>query len=460
MEMTTARPRAGEKEKDHLKVEPLPMPFDLSAEGGVLGSMILWRDTVGPICSLLKTADVFWEEKHRIIFSVLRELYEKNKPIDAMLLYTALKGKRLVDEVGGVDYIKELAGTVPTSAHAEYYATLVKEAWERRMMISACHANLKDLAESNDDSAAVLNRCEGRIFEVAERSTVQADVKLSEAIQTAMEAMDRNASDGPSGLRTGLFEIDEMIDGMHKGEMLVVGARTSTGKTAFALGIAEHLAIILQTPVGVMSMEMPTQAIGQRMLCSRAGVDSQQLRRGMLSHDERERLGRAVGELSAAPVYIDDTQSQNPMMMMTKGRRMVKQHGIQMLVIDYLQLMQPSKKCGNRQEEMSNVSMHVKGLARELNIPVIALSQLNRASETENRMPRCSDLRESGSIEQDSDVIILLHREDILHRGEENYTPDNLATAIIAKQRNGPCGMVRLVFNPQYSRFSNYNSMR
>lgn len=439
-------------------------PSDLSAEAGVLGSMIIDPATVGPVCQFLKSPEMFFKEENQIVFGVLFELFEKNTPIDAMILHSTLKTKKKLDHVGGIDYIKDLANAVPTSAHAEYYAAIVKEKAMLRGMISDATATLRDCYESGDSAAEVMDRNEARTFKRAEEKlTHQAGAQnLTDVLQSTFETLDRNAGEHLSGLSTGFIELDNLTSGLQRGEMIILAARPSVGKTSFMLNIVEHIGIDLKKPCAVFSLEMSKQQLAQRLVCSRSGVDSHKLRRGMLSQHDRQRLGYAVGELSQGAVYIDDASGMTLMDLRTKARKLVLQYGIELLAVDYLQLMESHKKAENRQQEITGISRGIKALARDLNIPVLCLSQLNRASETAERMPRVSDLRESGSIEQDADVVMLLHREAVMHRGDQEWrdaNPDKLnqATVIVAKQRNGPCDNVKLTFLEGQTRFVNYN---
>ena len=277
-----------------------------------------------------------------------------------------------------------------------------------------------------------------------------------------MKCWSRQTGEHLSGLSSGFLELDNLTSGLQKGEMIIIAARPSVGKTSFAMNIIEHVGIDLKKPCAVFSLEMSKQQLAQRMLCSRSGVDSHKLRRGMLTKQDKDRLGYAVGDLSAGQIFIDDTPGLTLMDLRTKARRLKLQYGIEILALDYLQLMECPGKADNRQQEIATISRGVKALARELSVPVLCLSQLNRASESEQRLPRTSDLRESGSIEQDADVVMLLHREAVMHRGDQEWAdanPDkvNEAQVIVAKQRNGPCDTVKLTFIGAQTRFVNYN---
>ena len=443
-------------------------PHDLSAEAGVLGSMIIDPSVIGPVCMFLdgkNRHDMFFKEENQVIFRVLTDLFEANTPIDAMILHSTLKTKNLLDQVGGIDYIKDLANAVPFSAHAEHYAAIVKEKAMLRALISACSSTLRDCYDSGEPAATVLDRGEARIFDIAQQKTSNQAVPLTVVLHETFEMLERQTGEHLSGLSSGFIELDNLTSGLQKGEMIVIAARPSVGKTSFAMNIIEHVGIDLKKPCAVFSLEMSKQQLAQRMLCSRSGVDSHKLRRGMLSKQDKDRLGYAVGDLSQGLVFIDDSPGLTLMDLRTKARRLKLQYGIELIALDYLQLMEGTGSGGrsdNRQQEISTISRGVKALARELSVPVLCLSQLNRASESEQRLPRTSDLRESGAIEQDADVVMLLHREAVMHRGDQEWmdaNPDkvNEAQLIVAKQRNGPCDTVKLTFLSGQTRFVNYN---
>ena len=458
---TTARPRPFGNPDPTPLIDRMP-PHDLSAEAGVLGSMIIDPQVIGPVCMFLQRHEMFFKEENQTIFRILTELFEANTPVDAMILHSTLKTKGLLEQVGGIEYIKELASAVPTSAHAEYYAAIVKEKAMLRSLITACTTTLRDCYESGDPAATVLDRGEGRIFEIAQQKVSNQAVPLTDVLHETFEMLERQTGEHLSGVSSGFIELDNLTSGLQKGEMIIIAARPSVGKTSFAMNIVEHVGIDLKKPCAVFSLEMSKQQLAQRMLCSRSGVDSHKLRRGMLSRQDKDRLGYAVGDLSQGQVFIDDTPGLTLMDLRTKARRLKLQYNIELIALDYLQLMECPGKADNRQQEIATISRGVKALARELNVPVLCLSQLNRASEAEQRLPRTSDLRESGSIEQDADVVMLLHREAVMHRGDQEWrdaNPDkiNEALVIVAKQRNGPCDNVKLTFLEGQTRFVNYN---
>ncbi len=436
-------------------------PYDLGAEVALLGSMLIDPTCIGPVCMVISKAEVFFKEQHQVLFQTLLELFEKNTPIDGVVVAGTLQSTSRMEAVGGYSYLTEVINSVPSAANAEYYATVVRDKALLRRLIYACTSTLRDCYESPDGAGVVLDRGEKRIFDIAQQKISNQATPLTEVLHETFEMLDRNAGEHLSGLSTGFIELDNLTSGLQRGEMIVLAARPSVGKTALAMNLVEHIGIDLKKPVAVFSLEMSKQQLAQRMLCSRSGVDSHRLRRGMLSRQDRDQLSRAVGELSEGAVFIDDSPGLTLLDLRTKARRLKLQHDIQLVVVDYLQLMEAPRE-ENRQQQISSISRGVKALAREMNCPVVCLSQLNRASESENRLPRTSDLCESGSIEQDADVVMLLHREAVMHRGDQdwmNANPDkiNEAILIIAKQRNGPCDNVKMTFLSGSTRFVNYN---
>lgn len=461
---TTARSRPGDMDQPvQVDVTDRLPPYDLAAEIAVLGSMIIDPQVIGPVCMLITKPDMFFDERNQILFKIIVELFEANTPIDTLVLSSMLRTKNLFDSAGGLQHLSDVVNSVPSAAHAEHYAGIVKEKASLRGLIMACTQSLKDVYESGDVAATILDRAEKRIFDIAQQKVSNSAVALTEVLHQTFEILDRNTGENFSGVPTGFIELDNLTSGLQRGEMIVLAARPSVGKTALAMNVVEHVGVNLKKPVAVFSLEMSAQQLAQRMLCCRSQVDAHKLRRGMLSREDRDALQNAVGELAEGQIFIDDTPGLTLMDLRTKCRRLKMQHGIEMIMIDYLQLMEaPGGKSENRQQEISSISRGIKAIARELNCPVICLSQLNRASESEQRLPRTSDLRESGAIEQDADVIMLLHREAVMHRGDQEWmdaNPDkiNEAMVIIAKQRNGPCDNVKLTFLSQCTRFVNYN---
>lgn len=434
------------------------MPESLEAEAAVLGSMILDRECIGLVVQKIDR-EAFYRPEHQAIFDALLSLYERNSHIDLVLLRDELKKTNKLESIGGVDYLVSVAEAVPSAASAEYYADIVKNKHMLRDLIVAANDILNDAYSEAGDVSDKLDVAEQKIFAATETKSSSIAVPLKGLLHEAFENIE-NRKGGITGIPTGFYELDSMLCGLQKGEMTIVAARPSMGKTSLALNIAEHIGADNDIPVVIFSLEMGKHQLVERLLCSRGHIDAQLVRNGTLNTDQFEALTATSGELFDKPIFIDDTPGITPLEIRAKCRRLKSQYDIQCVLIDYLQLMSLGGRVESRQQEVSQMSRYLKSLARELNIPVIVLSQLNRASEgRDGHKPRMSDLRDSGSIEQDADVVLLLHREDYYHRGEteEEYVENNQAEVIIAKQRNGPTGVVKLLFRGEYTRFENLN---
>ncbi|MHC4645773.1 MAG: replicative DNA helicase [Planctomycetota bacterium] len=434
------------------------VPESVAAEAAVLGSMIIDPECIGEVVEQLKAND-FYRTEHQIIFSALVALYEKNKgeAIDAVLLRDQLEKGKHLDAAGGVEYIARIMDSVPSSANVAYYAGIVKDKSLLRDTIAAVSQILEDVYDESGETSEKLDEAERRIFAVTDKRISGAAVPLKDLVTRAYELIEKRDGKYVTGLATGYHELDDKTCGLQNGEMIIVAGRPSMGKTSLALNIAEHIGVVDKIPVAIFSLEMGRQQLAERFLCSASGVDAQAVRKGMLTTEDYEKLVEACGALSESPIYIDDTSTLTPLELRAKARRLKSQHDIRCIIVDYLQLMHlGTGRVESRQQEIATISRYVKALARELNVPVVMLSQLNRAPEgREGHRPRMSDLRESGSIEQDADVVILLHREDYYHRGEGDYQENNTAELIIAKQRNGPTGNVPLIFREKSTRFEN-----
>ena len=431
-------------------------PHAVEAEAALIGSIILdWR-VAGDVIQVLHGSEDFYKPAHAALYETLLELYDEHQSIDMVQLNQRLVDKGMLEQVGGLEYLVQLAEQVPSAASANHYARIVREKAIVRRLIEVSGNVLHACYNSAEPAQDLLDQAERQIFEIAEGRSDSDAQSLSELVEETLEAI-QNAQDGRlmAGIETGFFEFDEMTNGLQPGEMIIVAARPSMGKTAFALNVAEHMAMELKQPVAVFSLEMSRQQLAQRLLCSKSAVDSHKIRRNLLSQEDLAELQYASVALSEAPMFIDDTPGLSLLALRAKSRRLAARHGIKALLIDYLQLMSaPGSE--SRQQEVSVLSRGIKALARELSVPVICLSQLNRAAESrEGHRPRMSDLRESGSIEQDADVVCMLHREDYYHRGEEDYVDTNIAEVILAKQRNGPTGTVKLTFHGDTTRFHN-----
>jgi len=434
------------------------MPESIAAEAGVLGSMLIDPECIADVIEQLNAAS-FYRVEHQLIFDAIIELYEKNKGegLDAVLLRDELEKRKQLEEVGGLDYLSEIMESVPSSANVIYYANIVRDKQLVRELIQATTEILDDAYSEAGEIKEKIDEAERRIFAVTDKNVSGVALPLKELVVDAYELIEKREGSHVTGLATGFHELDELTCGLQNGEMIIIAGRPSMGKTSLALNIAEHLGITEKNPVAIFSLEMGKQQLAERFLCSASGIDAQSVRKGMLGTEHYQKLVEACGVLSEAPIYIDDSASLTPLQVRAKARRLKSQHNIQCIVVDYLQLMHyGSGRVESRQQEITTISRLLKAMARELDVPVLVLSQLNRSPEgREGHRPRMSDLRESGSIEQDADVVMLLHREDYYHRGEADYESDNTAMVIIAKQRNGPTGNVELVFRERFTRFEN-----
>jgi replicative DNA helicase len=433
--------------------ERLP-PHAMEAEMCLLASMMLDKEMVGEIVTIVDR-EAFFQADHQVIFDVLLKLYEANRPIDAVLLREELAKRQLLEEVGGTAYLGAILSSVPSAAHGKHYAGIVREKALLRQLIAASNDILRDAYAPHEQADLVLDKAEKRIFDIAQKKVGNAMVPMETVLHEVFEMIENR---GQRGVETGFFEMDDMLNGLQPGEMLIIAARPSMGKTAFAMNLIEHISADSMLPTAVFSLEMSKQQLAQRMLCSRGQIDAHKLRKGLLQAHEYAHLANVVGELAKAPIWVDDSPGLTPLDLRAKCRRLKLQHDIKAVMIDYMQLMD-NPGPDSRQQQISEISRGIKAVARELNVPVMALSQLNRSSEgRDGHRPRMSDLRESGSIEQDADVIMLLHREDYYRMSEPDFQPDNIAEVIIAKQRNGPTGTVKLTFMNKTTRFENLST--
>jgi replicative DNA helicase len=433
------------------------MPESLAAEAAVLGSMLIDPECIADAVELLDR-DAFYRMEHRHIFDALISLYEKNKGvgIDGVLLRDELARRNTLEDAGGVEYIARILDSVPSSANVVYYAGVVKDKMLLRELIATAGAILDRAYDQTGAAGEVLDEAESRMFAITDRNVTSSAAALKDLVVRSFELIEGRQGTHVTGLATGYYELDDMTCGLQNGEMIIVAGRPSMGKTSLALNIAEHLGLVEKTPLAIFSLEMGRQQLAERFLCSISGIDSQKVRRGLLNDEHYKKLADACAELSEAHIFIDDASTLTPLELRARARRLKSKHNIQCIVVDYLQLMHLGSGRESRQQEITTISRYLKSLARELDLPVMVLSQLNRSPEgREGHRPRMSDLRESGSIEQDADVIMLLHREDYYHRGEDGYEPNNTAELIIAKQRNGPTGTVKLTFMEKTTRFEN-----
>ncbi|MCB9772478.1 MAG: replicative DNA helicase [Candidatus Omnitrophica bacterium] len=429
-------------------------PQNLEAEKSVLGAILIDEEAIG-LCVEILNAAWFYEERHRRIYSAIVDLYNNRKNVDLITLSERLKSDGQLESIGGQMYLSQLIDLVPTAANVEHYANIVKEKGILRMLISNATKIVHEAYESKNDVSEVVDTAEKLIFEISDLKHRQNSVHIKELVKTTIEKIDTlyQRKEHITGLATGFADFDRMTSGLQPSDLVIVAGRPSMGKSALASSILEHVGIDLKKPVAFFSLEMSKEQLVQRMLCSQARVDAHKVRSGYLSPSDWPKLTSAAGRLSSSTIFIDDTPAISAIELRAKARRLKSHNDIQLIVLDYLQLMRGNTKTDNRQQEISEISRSIKALARELNIPIIALSQLSRAVESrQDHRPMLSDLRESGAIEQDADVVVLMMREEYYNPTEENR---GVAEINIAKQRNGPVGTLKLAFIKEYMRFEN-----
>ncbi len=435
--------------------ERLP-PQNLEAERSVIGSLLRDNSIIGDVLQIIQYPDVFYFDAHQKLFQAIRDMYDQGKPIDMVILAEELNKRKQIEDIGGYGYLSQLWEAAPTAANAEYYARIVREKSIMRNLIHATTEILRDSYDQTQPADELLGAAESRILEIAERGVTGNTVTLQQALNEAYQRMDARKKGGisdVSGVPTGFVDLDHLTAGLQNAEMVLIAARPSVGKTAFALNLARHVVADERIPVFFVSLEQARIELAERLLVCQARVDSHKLRKGTLNTQEMDRLLEAGDILHKAPLYIDDTPAQTMLRIAANARRLRLRNGIRLVVIDYLQLIEPENRRDPRQEQVAQTSRRLKFLARELNIPVIALAQVNRASEDrQDHRPRLADLRESGSLEQDADTCFLLHRPGKFDGGIE----DNIIEVLVAKQRNGPTGDVTLRYEKQYMRFDNY----
>jgi len=430
-------------------------PHNLEAEMAVLGSMLLDNECAGEVLQLLQP-DNFYSRANQLIFQIVVELFDQRKAADLVILREVLTKRKLLDEVGGLAHLTEIIEAVPSAANVMHYAEIVRQKAVLRKLITVSNEIQKDAYASSQEVPVLLDQAEKLIFEVAEKDTRGTIVEIKTVLHQVFDRIDRvhDRKGRLTGISSGFYSLDDLTCGFQNGELIILAARPSVGKTTLALNIAEHVAVEGQLPVAIFSLEMSSQQLAQNMLCSRARVNAHLLRRGILPESDNAKLVIAVGKLSEAPIYIDESPGITTLQLRTKARRLKAQYDIKLLIIDYVQLIESEsfRRADNRQAEISDISRGIKSLARELEIPILTISQLNRGVEIrDDHRPRMSDLRESGALEQDADVVLLLHRASYY---DPNSEPGQ-AQLIIAKQRNGPTGQVDLAFLSEYLRFEN-----
>lgn len=429
-------------------------PQNIDAEQSVLGAMLLEREAIFRVTEFLKPED-FYRESHRIIYQVILELAEGNNPVDLITVTDLLRDKGELDKVGGITYVATLANLVPTAANAEYYARIVEEKALTRALISVTARISSRGYEGSESAEELLDEAERSILELGQRRSTSTFTPLREILVSTLENLENayNNRGKITGVPTGFIELDRMTNGFQKGDLIILAARPSMGKTALGILIGQYAGVKHQVPVAIFSLEMSKEQLVQRMLCSEAMVDAHKVRTGNLSDEDWGKLSEAARYLSRAPIYLDDTGAATIREIRSKTRRLKAERGLGIIIIDYLQLMSGGRRIENRQQEIADISRKLKGLAKELGVPVLALSQLSRAVESRtDKHPMMSDLRESGSIEQDADVVMFIYRD-------EYYNPESekkgIAEIVIAKQRNGPVGSIELGFFKEFTKFVN-----
>lgn len=466
--ITTRPDSKRETDIDKLKSSSRIPPSVPEVEMSVLGAMLIDEDAVPKAIEILKP-DCFFDKRNRLIFESMASLYEANEPIDTVSLYEELKKAGKTEEAGGAAYVSKLTQDVSSAANIDYHARVVLEKWILRQLISTSIEIANSAYEGNEDVFDLLDAAETKIFNISEKGVKESFKSMDKAVKEALELIEAIHSKTISSfsVQSGFFELDDLLGGFQKSDLIIIAARPSMGKTAFAMSVVRNAAIDHNTPIAVFSLEMATIQLATRLISAEARINAHNVRTGKFKAEEGAKISRTVHKLSKAPIYIDDTPAISILELRAKARRLKNEKNIGMIVIDYLQLLSASYNMESREREISTISRSLKALAKELNIPVIALSQLNRQVEARtDKKPMLSDLRESGSIEQDADVVLFLYRPEAYQitqfsGGDMNgESTDGVAEIIIAKQRNGPIGDVKLRFIKDYARFENLDRFR
>ncbi|MCG6533089.1 MAG: replicative DNA helicase [Syntrophales bacterium LBB04] len=431
-------------------------PQNLEAEQSVIGGILLDNQALNSVLEVLRVED-FYSEAHRKIFAAIVELYDRNEPSDLITLSNILKSKNQLDQAGGASYLSSLADNVPSAANIDHYSKIVKEKSTLRKLIGTATDILSKSYNAGTDIDTVLDEAEQAIFDISENKIRPSFSPFKDIIKASIKTIERlyERKEVVTGVPTGFEKIDDITSGLQKSDLIIIAGRPSMGKTAFALNMAQSAALEANIPVAIFSLEMSKEQLALRMLSSEARVDSQRIRRGFLGEADWPRLISAAGRLSEAPIYIDDTPAITVLEMKAKARRLSSTVNLGLIILDYLQLMRGGGYRDSREQEISEISRSLKALAKELNVPVVALSQLNRKVEDRgDKRPQMADLRDSGAIEQDADVIAFIYRDEVYNKSDEN-SEKGFAEIIIGKQRNGPTGMVKLLFQDRFTRFDN-----
>ena len=429
------------------------LPHSLDAERCVLGSIILENESIYQVLDLLG-GDDFYAENHRILYDRFVELITKSRGVDLIILKEELGRLGELEQVGGITYIASLIDAVPTARNINHYAQIIKERAALRRLILAGYEIIDSCYKQDDDTEEILNKAEQKIFSIAENRLTSGFSALKDLADSAWNRINY-LHENPgilTGLPTGFVDFDNMTSGLQPADLIVIAGRPSMGKTAFALNIAQHAGTRLKKTIGIFSLEMSKEQLMLRFICSEAQVNAHRLRSGECTREEWSRLMKAMAVLTEAPIFVDDSSGLTPLDMGAKARRLKAEHGCDLLIVDYLQMMRMKGRYDNRQQEITAISRSLKEIAKELNVPVVALSQLHRGPETRGKdhRPMLSDLRESGAIEQDADLVLFIYREEVYDATEDNR---GLAEILVRKQRNGPIGDIPLVFLKEWTRF-------
>ena len=438
-------------------------PQDITAEKSLLGALMISSDNLPEIITFLKPQD-FYEERHKIIFQAILDLYDKNQPVDLLTLTAELKAKKKLKDVGGAPYLTELSNFVPAASHSKAYADIIEKTSVRRRLIKAGTEIAEKAYEDDADADELVGKAERELFEVSDKIIKSDYIPMEDLLSDAFDRIENLHKNKGSlrGLKTGFRDLDKKTAGFQKGDLIIIGARPAMGKTTLAQNLAYNIANINKKGVLFFSMEMAANEIVDRIISDVSGVDNWKMRTGNLSDDEFSRIGDALGEMDEIPIYIDDTSSMTIAELRNKARRAMHDHEIGVVIVDYLQLISGSDRyAGNRVQEVTEISRGLKILARELEIPVVALAQLSRnVTGRENPRPVLSDLRESGSIEQDADLVMFLHRPDYYKQNDDDYEETHITELIIAKHRHGAVGKIDLYFHPELLRFMSLDETR
>lgn len=430
-------------------------PQNIEAEQSVLGGILIENQAIHRVMEIL-TPDDFYREAHQKIYHCILDLSERDEPADLITLTNDLRKKDQLDSIGGASYVTFLIDSIPTAANIAYYARIVKEKAVLRRLIDAATNIVTQGYEDREDVEGLLDEAEQAIFQIAENRVRPSFYPIREILKSSFKTLEKlyERKEQVTGIPSGFKDLDEITAGFQPSDLIIVAGRPSMGKTAICLNVAQYAAVERKIPVAIFSLEMSKEQLVLRMLCSEAEVEGTRIRTGFLAESDWPKLTMAAGNLSDAPIFIDDTPALSILELRAKARRLKGEHGLEMLIVDYLQLMRGRTMIENRQQEISEISRSLKALAKELNLPVIAVSQLSRRSESrEDKRPQMSDLRESGAIEQDADLILFIYRDEVYNRTEENR---GKAEVIIGKQRNGPTGKVVLTFLDKFTAFKDH----